>query len=471
MQNPIIQAPSRELFDTEIQRLEGRIDAELQSIVSGDDPRLNHSYTATTTDEIKNQMLAAANAGGGTVVIVGQTTGVKTYTIDDLRIPTTVRLVSRGGVILQSPTASEIPMIVWEEGVVGSRIEGLTIDHTPGFHGTVYYDASTTPDYAGPNTVVVRGRRNHIVGCEVIASCMDAVNMTSGVYDCHVVETHIEGADRQGMNIGGPQASPTQGARVHRCSANDTYAAGIGAIGPVVDGVISFSRVTNTGGSGDAVAAYSPYNDGLTLIGVSGRQNGNNGVHCGGSKVKVMGCMFIGSAGVGIIYESQHDLYRPDVYIAGNTVQGPQLRGVQVVRATDVRVIGNRVASSGSHNYQVVDSEAVELTGNYGYNISGSSGSSVRLDGARRVRIMGGQYENAKSDAIYGGDTTPVGGGAAVASTNVKVIGADIRGSGGYAVRSVGGATRWIVAHNDLAGNTNNSILLAGTNNISTPNL
>ena len=471
MTEPILSTPSRERFDSEVQRLEGRIDSELESIVSDSDPRLNHSYTASTEDELKNQLLAARDAGGGTVVIVGQTTGVKTYVLDDLRIPTTVRLVSRGGVRLQSPTGSGIPMIVWEEGVVGSRIEGLTIDHTPGYHGTVYYDASTTPDYDGPNTVVVRGKRNHIVGCEVIGSCMDAINMTSGVEDCHVVETHVEGADRQGMNIGGPQASPTQGARVHRCSANDTYAAGIGAIGPVHDGVISFCRVTNTGGSGDAVAAYSPYNDGLTLIGVSGRNLGNNGTHIGGDRVKVIGSVFDTCAGTGIIYESQHDLYRQDVYIAGNTVDDAALRGIQVVRCSDARLAENRVLNSGSHNYQMVDSTTIALTNCYGYGITGASGSSLRLDGASRVKVMGGHYDRAKSDAIYGGDTTPVGGGSAVASTNVKIIGADIRSSGGYAVRSSGGATKWIVAHNDMVGNANNSALLAGANNINGPNI
>lgn len=430
----------------------------------------NTMYVAHNVDDIKNNLLAASSAGGGTVVIAGQTTGQKTYVVDQLSIPSNVRLVSRGGVKIQSLPDNRSPMITMPSNSTGVRIEDLVIDHTPGYHGTVYYDAQTSPDYDGPVTIAVSGNHHKIFGCEILNSCMDGINALTGTNNLHVFESHVEGADRQGMNMGGPQTSPSVGVRVDRCTTNETYAAGLGAIGAMHDAVFSHSRVTNTGGSGDCLAAYSPYNDGCLYIGIQGRNLGNNGTHIGGDNIRMIGCDFTDCAGSGIIYESQHDLYRESVKIEDCRVVRPSLRGIQATRATDVTISSCSVKGSGQHHYQLVDTVDSDIIGCFGSGIQGTSGNNIRLSGASRVRIVGGTYDSAKGHAIYGHNTISLSNGGTVTSTNVKISNVDIRSASGNGVLSEGGANKWIVTNNDFTGN-GAGISLVGNNNIQTPNL
>ncbi len=267
-----------------------------------------------------------------------------TYIAHNIVLGSKRRLVGEGMGIttIKAPQDSKSRMISIPKWASRSGCVGITFDYSEGAHPTVHYDPQTRPKYAGAVTLMIQGAYCHVRECEVIRSALDAIVFGAAARDGWACENHVDGADRGGIVAAGSEAEPTQNMLLYANHVENTYASGIMANGAISRSMFSNNIVNNTGGSGDAIAAYSPRNNQLSVVGNQGNKLGNNGMHIGGNHILVSANSINGAAEHGYLIQSKDRVPSVGAVIVGNYARNYGRTGLTIGGYTDFQDVGNQ---------------------------------------------------------------------------------------------------------------------------------
>ena len=255
-------------------------------------------------------------------------------------------------------------------------------------------------------------------------------------------------------------------------TARDNGTHGIGLIGIGKHGTIS-GNVSEGSGIADNFTGYNASNDHLTVTGNVSRGGANHGIHFGGSNLVIADNVVDVPAQSGIVVRIDGSTAVVNVVVSGNVIDSPVAGvGIWCDKMTEFSITGNTVVGSASHGIWLAENNTDGTVS--GNTCKGNAANGIRLEDTDRVAVTG---NNARSnaggivlsdcdDCVVSGNviTGNTSNGVGLAGSLRTVVTSNKVRSNAVAMEETGTSDYSYIADNDVRGNTDSNIYLAGAN-------